>query len=218
MPPEYARPWRMAISDWLVFYYRDVLSADSHWMGVRSLKNPLDAWVYQEIVYETRPDVILELGSAYGGSALFFAHLLDLLGGEGRVVSVDHSHEAFQAEHRRISTVTGDTRDPAVIDRVRELCAGGRAMVIHDASHDADVVLEDLRSYSPLVAPGCYLIVEDGVGDLISPAKGGRTSPGPFAAVGHFLGESHEFELDARRERHIATYSPHGFLRRRTSS
>src|SRR5215208_2244298 len=53
MPPEYARPWRMAISDWLVFYYRDVLSADSHWMGVRSLKNPLDAWVYQEIVYET---------------------------------------------------------------------------------------------------------------------------------------------------------------------
>jgi cephalosporin hydroxylase len=217
MPAQYARPWRMKVSEWLIFYYRDVLSTDSHWMGVRSLKNPLDAWVYQEIVYETRPEVIVELGSAYGGSALFFAHLLDLLGGEGRVVSVDHSHEAFRAEHPRITTVTGDTRDPAVIDSVREMCENRRVMVIHDASHDADVVLEDLRSYSPLVAPGCYLIVEDGVGDLISPAKGGRTSPGPYVAVGAFLREAGEFELDARRERHIATYSPHGFLRRRPS-
>jgi cephalosporin hydroxylase len=68
------------------------------------------------------------------------------------------------------------------------------------------------------VAPGCYLIVEDGVGDLVSPAKGGRTSPGPFAAVRDFLRQSTQFELNARRERNIATYNPHGFLRRRPSS
>jgi cephalosporin hydroxylase len=215
MPPEYRRRWRMRIGDWLIHYYREVLLRDSHWMGVRCLKNPLDAWVYQQIVYETRPQVLVELGSAYGGSAIFFCHLFDILGEDSTVVCVDHSHAAFDAEHERITTVTGDTRDAEVIARVRALCEGKRAMVIHDASHDAEVVLEDLRNYSSLVAPGGYLIVEDGVGDLVSPAKGGRSSPGPLAAVADFLAENGDFYIDADRERHIATYTPRGFLRRR---
>jgi cephalosporin hydroxylase len=215
-PARYRKQYAMDGRTWMLDHlYAEQMEGVAHWMGVRSLKNPLDAWVYQEIVYETRPDVLVELGSAYGGSALFFAHLFDLLGSDGAVVSVDHSHADFGAEHERITTVTGDTRDADVVARVRALCEGRRAMLIHDASHDAPVVLEDLRNYAPLVAPGCYLIVEDGVGDLVSPAKGGRHTPGPFDATNAFLEETDDFELELDRERHLATYNPHGFLRRR---
>jgi cephalosporin hydroxylase len=215
VPAAYRRRLRMPIAKWLTNYYENVLLDGSHWMGVRSLKNPLDAWSYQEIVHDTAPDLLLELGSAYGGSALFFSHLFDLVGGDGRVVTVDHDHSSFTAEHPRITKVTGDTRDPGVIAEVRSLCTGRRVMMIHDASHDAAVVLEDLRNYSDLVAPGCYLIVEDGIGDLVSPAHGGRRTPGPLAATRAFLRENRDFETDMLRERHIATYNPRGYLRRK---
>jgi cephalosporin hydroxylase len=215
VPADYRRRLRVSIGRWLTSYYEEVLLDGSHWMGVRSLKNPLDAWSYQEIIHETRPDLLLELGSAYGGSALFFAHVFDLLGNEGAVVTVDHDHSSFAAHHPRITKVTGDTRDPAVLAEVRSLCADRRVMMIHDASHDADVVLEDLRNYSGLVTPGCYLIVEDGIGDLVPPTRGGRRTPGPFVATHAFVRENPDFEIDMRRERHVATYNPHGYLRRR---
>ncbi len=181
----------------------------SHWMGVRALKNPLDAWIYQEILYEVRPQVVVELGSAYGGSTLFLCHILDLLGVEATVVSVDQQHSHFAAEHQRIEKVTGDTRSPEVIARVGELCDGKRTLLIHDASHVADVVLEDLRNYGPLVTPGSYMIVEDGVRDFLAGL------PGPVAAIDQLLAESREFEIDQKRERYLFTYNPRGFLRRR---
>lgn len=194
---------------WLLHLYDELMERESHWMGVRALKNPLDAWVYQEIMYEVRPTAVVELGSAHGGGTLFLCHMLDLLGLDAPVVSVDLSHEHFDAEHPRITKVTGDTRDPAVIAQVKELVAGRRVLLIHDASHEAAVVLEDLRSYSPLVSSGSYLILEDGVTDTV----GGE--PGPVTAVQQFLREAPDFELDLARERFALTYNPRGFLRRR---
>lgn len=194
---------------WLLHLYGELMERDSHWMGIRALKNPLDTWIYQEILHEIRPTVIVELGSAYGGGTLFLCHMLDLLGIDGRVISVDLSHEHFIAEHVRITKVTGDTRDPDVVAKVRELCGEARVLLIHDASHEASVVIEDLRNYSPLVSPGSYLILEDGVTDTV----GGV--PGPVTAVNEFLGESSDFELDLSRERFLLTYNPRGFLRRR---
>ena len=183
-------------------------------MGVSALRNPLDAWVYQEIIGEVRPEAIVELGNAWGGGTLFLCHMLDLIGSEGIVAAVDHSHEAFVAEHERIKKITGDTRDARVIDEVTGLCDQRRTMVIHDASHDAEVVLEDLGNYSPLVSPGSYLIVEDGIGELIPARSGGRKTPGPLTAADEFLAEHPEFERDEGRERFVATYNPGGFLRR----
>lgn len=194
---------------WLLALYEELTSQRSHWMGVRSLKNPLDAWVYQEILYEVRPEVIVELGSAFGGSTLYLCHMLDLLACEASVVSVDQSHSDFEAEHRRIVKVTGDTCDPSVVQRVRELAEGRRTLIIHDASHEAEVVLTDLRNYAPLVSPGSYLIVEDGVRDLLD------GSPGPVIAIERYLSEGADFEIDEERERYLLTYNPRGFLRRR---
>jgi cephalosporin hydroxylase len=135
---------------------------------------------------------------------------------DGVVVSVDVSRDVFQAEHHRIVTVTGSTAAPEVSEEVRFLCAGRRTMVIHEASHRAAQVYEDLRAYGPLVSPGCYLIVEDGVTDVV-PVRtiGSDPGPGPYRATMAFLDDGAPFDVDASRERFVATNNPRGFLRRR---
>jgi cephalosporin hydroxylase len=204
----------MRIEDWILYHQREIVFDRCTWMGVSTLKNPLDAWIYQEIVHETRPEVIVELGSAHGGSTLFFAHLLELIGDEGAVVSVDVSRDTYEAEHERIVEVTGRTGDREVLEHVRALCEERRTMVIHDANHRAEDVIDDLHAYAPLVSPGCYLIVEDGIGALLPARKLGPRAPGPYEAVHHFLAEGQPFEVDEERERYLATYAPRGFLRR----
>ncbi len=210
VPPDYRRRYAMTGGDWMLNHlYGAITESESNWMGVRCLKNPLDAWIYQEILFEVRPEVVVELGSAFGGSTLFLCHMLDLLQLDAPVVSVDHSHSSFAAEHPRIEKVTGDTRDPAVVAKVGQIAAGRRGLVIHDAEHSADVVLEDLRNYGPMVAPGSYLIVEDGVRDFLAGL------PGPVTAIEQFVSEFPEFEVDRSRERYLFTYNPRGFLYRR---
>jgi cephalosporin hydroxylase len=210
-PKDVRRHYRMHGRQWLFHLQSELMERESHWMGIRALKNPLDAWVYQEILHEVQPTAVVELGSAFGGGTLFLCHMLDLLDLEAPVITVAHYHGAFAADHLRITKVTGDSGDRGVIDEVRDLCADRRVLLIHDASHDAAVVLSDLRNYSPLVAPGSYLIVEDGVTDTI----GGQ--PGPLVAVNRFLRESADFEIDTSRERFLLSYNPRGFLRRRST-
>jgi cephalosporin hydroxylase len=210
-PTAYRRRYRMSGRKWMLrVLYKELMQRNSHWMGVPALKNPLDIWIYQEILYEVRPTAIVELGSALGGGTQFFCHMLDLLDLDAPVITVDVSHGEFEGEHPRITTVTGDTRDPKVVATVRELCGHRRVLVIHDADHSATVVLEDLRNYGPLVAPGSYLIVEDGVTDFL----GGV--PGPVTAIEQFLTETSDFEVDEARERFAFSYNPRGYLRRRT--
>src|SRR4051812_5716352 len=207
-PADVRHHYRLSGREWLWHLYDELMVRESHWMGVRALKNPLDSWIYQEILHEVKPTAVVELGSAEGGGTLFLCHMLDLIGVDAPVVSVDLSHDTFGAQHPRIRKITGDTRDPGVIEQVGELCRSRQALVVHDASHEADVVIEDLRNYSPLVAKGSYLIVEDGVTDTL----GGV--PGPVVAVHQFLKESPQFEIDTSRERFLFTYNPRGFLRR----
>src|SRR5437899_3950139 len=106
VPAEYRKRLLMTREEWLLHLYDELVKGETHWMGIRSLKNPLDAWIYQELLYDVRPEIIVELGSAFGGSTLFLAHMLDLLGGAGKVVSVDHAHSEFRAEHPRIVKVS----------------------------------------------------------------------------------------------------------------
>ncbi len=108
---QYRNSLGMSLRQWLEYHQRDLAFDQCTWMGVKAWKNPLDAWIYQEIVYEVRPEVIVEVGSAMGGGTLYLAHLLDLLG-DGTVVSVDIDRTRFVAEHQRIVTVTGNSSSP----------------------------------------------------------------------------------------------------------
>ncbi|MGH9324516.1 MAG: CmcI family methyltransferase [Vicinamibacteria bacterium] len=182
------------------------------YFGVRALKNPLDFWIYQEILFEARPDAIVEIGTRFGGSALALAHLCAGLG-KGRVISIDLSHEDVAPavrEHPRITLIEGDAC--ASFSRVSGMCrAEERVLVIEDSSHTYENTLGVLRRYSSLVKPGGYFIVEDGIcrhGLEVGP------SPGPYEAVATFTRENGDFEIDRKREGFLITWNPKGFLQR----
>lgn len=212
----YAGLYGMTLADWMIRHQEGIVFDKVSWMGVKVLKNPLDCWIYQEILWEVKPEVVVEIGSLAGGGTLFFCHLLDLVG-KGAVVSVERDRAHFQVKHPRLVEVTGDCADDAVRRRVAKLCAGKSTLVVHDADHTREAVLRDLRAYADLVTLGSYFIVEDGVVDVFDPRATSRLGwerPGPLAAVRQFVQEDGRFAIDSARERYLITYNPGGFLRR----
>jgi cephalosporin hydroxylase len=182
---------------------------DTRWFGVKAQKCPLDLWVYQEILVERHPDVIIETGTAEGGSALFLASLCELAG-HGRVITVD-VREPPAVPHPRIDYVTGSSTDPATFEQVRgRIRADERVMVILDSDHTRDHVREELDLYGGLVSPGQYLVVEDTNlgGHPVLP----RNGPGPMEAVDDFLQARTEFSRDPKREKFLLTMNPRGYL------
>lgn len=195
------------------------------WLGTPAYKCPLDLWVYQEILFRTRPDVIVETGTWAGGSALYLATICDLLG-TGRIVTVDIKDEEAvrkglrsarvrcRPAHSRITYLTGSSVDPEVIARVRgELAPDDRVMIVLDSDHSKEHVLAEMRAYAPLVTADCYLVVEDTIGDHVAPGFGG-----PGEAVEQFLAEDPSFAVDRGCEKFLMTFNPAGYLKRRSSA
>ena len=185
---------------------------ETFWMGHQVLKCPLDLWLYQELLHDLRPDLVIETGTAYGGSALFLAHALDSLG-TGRIVTVDVEARAGRPDHERITYVTGSSIDPVVIQPIVDAAAKVETvLVVLDSDHRYDHVLAEMRALGPLVTPGSFLIVEDTNinGHPVCPDYG----PGPMEAVNAFLSERHDFQIDPRWEKFILSFNPRGLLRR----
>lgn len=184
---------------------------DTRWLGCRVLKCPLDLWVYQEIIHETRPEVIIETGTCDGGSALFLAHVCDALG-FGRIVTVDIDARPRRPQHDRVEYWSGSSTDPAIVQRAAALAEGKRVLVILDSDHSRRHVLAELGCYSPMVQLGGYLIVEDTNlnGHPANPEHG----PGPMEALDEFLRGTTAFEIDPNCERLFMTFNPRGFLKR----
>ncbi|VVM05790.1 CmcI family methyltransferase [Methylacidimicrobium tartarophylax] len=182
------------------------------YFGIKTFKCPLDFWVYQELLYECQPEVVVEIGNFHGGSALALAHILDALG-KGRIIAIDINQRKIDPRakrHPRISWMQGDAKLLAgkVASQISE---SERVLIIEDSEHTYDNTLGVLRAYAGLVSPGSYLIVEDtnchhGVAD--------GPSPGPYEAVADFLAEDDRFEADRIRENFGITWNPRGYLRR----
>jgi cephalosporin hydroxylase len=180
-----------------------------HWV---TLKNPLDLWVYQEILSDRRPHFIVETGTLHGGSALFLASMCDMLG-HGRVITIDYRWKEKRPAHPRVEYLTGLSVAPDIVQTVHDSVSGKRAMVILDSDHSQDNVLAEMRAYESIVSPGDYMIVEDTNvnGHPVLPQHGN----GPMEAVADFLAENDSFEVDESREKFILTFNPRGYLRRR---
>lgn len=205
------------------WYYHDKETWDSlAWMGVKVWKYPTDLWIYQEIVFELQPDLIIETGTAFGGSALYLAHLCDILG-SGRVLSIDIESKP-RPEHERVTYITGSSTDMSTwdmpelekatlllrqpdVDRPDRKC-----LTILDSDHRAMHVRRELELFAPR---SDYLIVEDTNlnGHPVRPKFG----PGPYEAVEAFLRSDagREWERDPLRERLMLTANPGGYLRRK---
>ena len=184
----------------------------STYLGVPIAKNPLDFWVYQEIIYKTRPQVIIEIGNGYGGMLLAAANLCDILG-SGTVIGVDINNERIYPQvcnHKRIITIKGDAC--AVFAEVEKLIQrNSKVFIIEDSSHSYNNTLNVLRTYSVLNRIGDYFVVEDGIcghGLDIGP------SPGPYEAVKEFLKENKNFIVDETKESFMITWNPGGYLKR----
>lgn len=189
--------------------------ATTTWLQVPLVKTPADILVFQQIISETRPELIVETGAYVGGSAMLFATVQEMLGIDGKVIAVDIDlsliHEKVR-EHPRIELIEGSSTDPEVVSRIRAAAEGKRTMVDLDADHRAHHVLAELRTYSSLVSPNCYLVVEDSF-------FGGRpvrpdAVPGPSEALDAWFAEDPPFESDRWRERYLLTQNPRGYMRR----
>ena len=193
-----------------VLYLSDAWTETS-WLGAQALKNPLVLWVYQEIMVETRPELIVETGTYRGGSAFYLASICDLVG-VGEVVSIDVEpvRDAYPA-HPRITYLGGrSSTDPDVVSTVRERSAGKRTLVVLDSDHSQAHVEAELAAYAPLVAVGGYVIVEDSnIGQIRKDLL-----PGPLEAIEAFLARTDAFEIDRAREKFLITQNPSGYLRR----
>ena len=207
---------RSVVTDFHRLYY-DAQAFNMTWrntwfMGHAILKCPLDLWLYQEILHMVRPAVIIETGTAFGGSALYFASICDLLNA-GRVVTIDVEARRGRPTHSRVTHLAGSSVAPDVIQRVRAIIGDASpVMVVLDSEHSYNHVLSELEAYSPLVTKGSYLIVEDTNlnGHPVEPDYG----PGPMEAVDTFLADHLDFAHDSTMGKFLLTFNPRGYLKR----
>ncbi len=189
------------------------IMTETTYFGVTALKSPMDFWVYQEIIFDMKPDIILEIGNNQGGSTLALAHMCDLLK-HGKVIGLDIDHQHIPeivTGHPRITLIEGDACES--FGTVRRLIAeNDRVLIIEDSSHTYENTLNVLNTYSPLTKSGDYFIVEDSIcyhGLEVGP------KPGPYEAVEKFISESDYFEIDRTKESFLITWNPKGYLKRK---
>jgi len=181
------------------------------WLGTPVLKCQTDLWLYQEMLFELKPDLIIETGSAAGGSAHYMASILELLG-KGKVVTIDIEKRERPA-HPRITYLTGSSTDPALVNVVKSMIRpNDQVLVTLDSDHSKTHVLNELRTYHSLVPKGSYLIVEDSNVNGHPVAK--DFGPGPMEALEEFLKENTQFEVDKTKEKFLLTFNPKGYLKR----
>jgi cephalosporin hydroxylase len=203
------------------------------WMGRPIIQLPEDVLRIQEVIYRVKPDVIVETGVAHGGSLILYASLLKAMGSRGRVIGIDvevrpANRKAIEAHELSplLTLVIGNSIAPETVRRVKDLIQPGeRGLVILDSCHTKNHVLQELRSYHELVAPGSYIVATDGsMRDLydVPSGKPQWSEDNPAAAAEEFAREHPEFVLEQppwpfneSSLRKNITHWPNSFLRRK---
>jgi cephalosporin hydroxylase len=195
------------------------------WLGRPAIQFPQDLMALQEIIWSTRPEVIVETGIAHGGSLVFSASMLALLGGEREAIGIDidiraHNRAAIEAHPlaSRITMFEGSSVDDGLAARVRERVGGRTAMVVLDSNHTAEHVARELALYAPLVRAGFFLVVMDTAVEYADPASivDRPWGPGdnPMTAVDAFLAREPRFVVDEEYDAKLLfTVAPRGYLR-----
>jgi cephalosporin hydroxylase len=214
---------RRLLRNWVVnefhrrWYESNYTWKRNRFLGYTIKQLPFDIWLYQELIHELRPSFIVQTGVSEGGSVLFFAHVLDMIGApsSARVVGVDIklTDSARTLSHPRLHLIESSSVTPECLERVRGLIEPGVGLVSLDSDHSCAHVAKELELYSSLLTRGSYLVVEDTNvnGHPVSRSFG----PGPFEATRAFLARHEEFEADdARWQRNLISFHHHGWLRK----
>lgn len=197
------------------------------WLGRPIIQMPQDTVALQELIWAVKPDLIIETGVAHGGSVIFSASMLELIGGKGKVVGIDvdiRAHNRDEIENhrlfKRIKLLQGSSTDKKIVAEVKKIAKGKKKiMVFLDSYHTHDHVLEELRLYAPFVSKDSYLVAFDTWVEFMPPKfypdKPWDKGNNPYTAVQDFLAENKDFELDKRIENKLQiTLAPGGYLKR----
>ena len=217
---------RQATLDWIGAIAPHKYTYNFTWLGRPIIQFPQDLAALQEIIWATQPNLIIETGIAHGGSLIFHASMLHLLGNQGRVLGVDidiRDHNRLEIESHpmfeHIDMIQGSSIEDDVAARVTEAAAkAGQVMVILDSNHTHDHVLSELEIYAPLVTKGCYLVVFDTlIEDMPEgsfPDRPWDKGDNPRTAVDAFLGKTNRFEVDTTMDAKLQiSVAPGGYLK-----
>jgi len=202
-------------------------SYNFRWLGRPIIQHPQDIVALQEIIWDIKPDLIVETGIAHGGSLILSASILELIGEKGRVIGIDidiRKHNRSEiGRHpmmKRISMIERSSTDPKVVAQVKKLAKGKKRVLVYlDSHHSHDHVLKELELYSPLVSKGSYIIVFDTIAEYLPKGiivnrpwgKGNN----PKTAVDEFLRTHKNFIADKEIENKLLiTCAPGGYLKR----
>lgn len=198
------------------------------WMGRPIIQYPEDIVAMQEIIWKVKPDLIIETGIAHGGSIIFSASMLELLGGENReVIGLDidiraHNRKEIESHpmFKRITMFEGDSTSPEIAKQVYDIAKKHeKILVCLDSNHTHDHVLKELKLYAPLVSAGSYCVVFDTViedlPDDMFPDRPWGHGNNPKTAVHEYLKDHSEFIIDKSIEQKLlVTVAPSGYLKR----
>ena len=217
---------KQATLDWVNAIAPHKYTYNFSWLGRPIIQFPQDLAALQEIIWDTKPDLIIETGIAHGGSLVFHASMLQLLGNDGRVLGVDidirdHNRAEIEAHpmFERIEMIQGSSIDGSTADQVRMIAGGAkRVMVVLDSNHTHAHVERELELYAPLVTKDCYLVVCDTliedmpVGSF--PDRPWDKGDNPATAVREFLSATDRFEVDATIDAKLQiSVAPGGYLK-----
>ncbi|MEK7570692.1 MAG: CmcI family methyltransferase [Patescibacteria group bacterium] len=200
-----------------LFYDSNIIGKtwnDSYFLGTGIQKCPLDLFIYQEILFDVKPDIIIETGTKFGGSAHYLAVLCDALK-KGEIITVDITPEKNMPKHKRIKYLVGSSIDSEILKTIKgRIKKGNKVLVILDSDHSKDHVLKELKIYNKFVTKGSYMIVEDSNvnGHPVNKEHG----PGPMEAIEAFMKEEgkKQFVIDKSREKFYVTFNPNGYLKK----
>jgi cephalosporin hydroxylase len=183
------------------------------WLGHPIWQNIADLWVTQEVISALRPSLIIETGTNRGGSSLFYANLMDLLG-HGSVITMD-VEKMHDISHPRVTCLVGDSTAEFMVSRVLEAAEKvmGHVLVILDSDHSPEHVRNELAAYHSMVTQGSYVLVQDGITDTLPAAAAWR--PGPLPAIEAFLAETPSFAIDQSLcHKFPISHHPKGWLKK----
>ena len=190
---------------WVKVGWNQKYSYTFSWLGRPLIQLPEDIVRIQEVIYQIKPDVIIETGIAHGGSLIYYASLFKTMG-KGRVIGVEleirpHNRKAIEAHELfpLITLIEGSSTDATIVSQVKSLVKPGElVMVILDSCHTKAHVLAELDAYHDLVTPGSYIVATDGIMKDLSDVPRGNpewTWDHPTAAAAEFTAQHPEFIL-----------------------
>lgn len=213
--------------DWMIHADKYKYCYNFNWMGRPIIKYPNDIVILQEIIWDIKPDLIIETGIAHGGSIIFSASMLELLGGEGEVLGIDidiRSHNRKEIEDhpmmKRITMLEGSSTAPEIIEQVAKKAEGKKkVMVVLDSLHTHDHVYDELNLYAKFVSKDSYLVLPDTFIEHFPKGyyedRPWDVGNNPMTAMKKFLSENTEFEIDeSRDEKVLITEAMSGYLKR----